>query len=210
MSIRYSSSNITFFFFPIVIELQLLFQVGDFIVQFGINFITARSSPARQYNARLHLRSFKKQSGNLILCCVGWEDTFIYHNNKDNSIKTPIIARYNRQGRGNTILFIYHFLSMNLIGLPGRRLYLQPVKSLLPARYLLDSNGLQQQQSRPGWQTLAGGDLLAGHCPPPAVISRRQPVEPRPGLPLLGQPIFPVQLTLCFRKEARNDNYEWE
>ena len=172
MSIRYSSSNITFFFFPIVIELQLLFQVGDFIVQFGINFITARSSPARQYNARLHLRSFKKQSGNLILCCVGWEDTFIYHNNKDNSIKTPIIARYNRQGRGNTILFIYHFLSMNLIGLPGRRLYLQPVKSLLPARYLLDSNGLQQQQSRPGWQTVAGGDLAV--WPLPTTVCNQQ------------------------------------
>ena len=34
------------------------------------------------------------------MCCVGWEDTFIYHNNKDNSIKTPIIARYNREDRG--------------------------------------------------------------------------------------------------------------
>ena len=101
------------FLSPIVIELQLvrvLSSASHFIVQFGINFIPAHS-PAQPsaaiHNARLHLRSFKKQSGNLILCCVGWEDTFIYHNNKDNSIKTPIIARYNRQDRGNTMRFIY-------------------------------------------------------------------------------------------------------
>ena len=181
---------------------------------FNLVLILSRLGAAQPGNTMLgYIYDRSKNNQETLFCVVsaggGWEDTFIYHNNKDNSIKTPIIARYNRQGRGNTILFIYHFLSMNLIGLPGRRLYLQPVKSLLPARYLLDSNGLQQQQSRPGWQRVAGGDL-AGHCPPPAVISRRQPVEPRPGLPLLGQPIFPVQLTLCFRKEARNDNYEWE
>ena len=65
----------------------------------GINFIStlARTISLLTTNAPLHLRSFKKQSRKpYFVCCVGREDTFIYHNNKDNSIKTPIIARYNR------------------------------------------------------------------------------------------------------------------
>ena len=38
----------------------------------------------------------KNNQGNLILWAGSRaEDTFMYHNNKDNSIKTPIIARYN-------------------------------------------------------------------------------------------------------------------
>ena len=45
----------------------------------------------------------KNNQGNLILCVCRAADTFMYHNNKDNSIKTPIMDRY----RGN-ILFIYH------------------------------------------------------------------------------------------------------
>ena len=36
----------------------------------------------------------KNNQGNLILWAES-EDTFMYHNNRDNSIKTPIIARYN-------------------------------------------------------------------------------------------------------------------
>ena len=36
----------------------------------------------------------KNNQGNLILWAES-EDTFMYHNNGDNSIKTPIIARYN-------------------------------------------------------------------------------------------------------------------
>ena len=141
---------------------------------FNLVLILSLSTPSNTMLGYIYDRS--KNNQETLFCVVsaggGWEDTFIYHNNKDNSIKTPIIARYNRQGRGNTILFIYHFLSMNLIGLPGRRLYLQPVKSLLPARYLLDSNGLQQQQSRPGWQTVAGGDLAG--WPLPTTVCNQQ------------------------------------
>ena len=58
----------------------------------------------------------KNNQGNLILWAES-ADTFMYHNNKDNSIKTPIMARYNtpsavrhRQGRGNILLFIYHHM----------------------------------------------------------------------------------------------------
>ena len=36
----------------------------------------------------------KNNQGNLILWAES-ADTFMYHNNKDNSIKTPIMARYN-------------------------------------------------------------------------------------------------------------------
>ena len=70
----------------------------------GINFIREQAALAPHHHppeqtlrlwTHKHLRSFKKQSRKpYFVCCVGCEDTFIYHNNKDNSIKTPIIVRY--------------------------------------------------------------------------------------------------------------------
>ena len=88
--------NIRFLISNCCRECCVLLSAQHYILLFNLVLILSQTSPGQSYNARLHLRSFKKQSGNLILCCVGWEDTFIYHNNKDNSIKTPIIARYNR------------------------------------------------------------------------------------------------------------------
>ena len=88
----------------------------------------------------------KNNQGNLILWAGSRaEDTFMYHNNKDNSIKTPIIARYNtlrwdRQGGGNIHLFIYHHMSSSIrYSLPQRFVRIQTfpcVFSRLPAIYL--------------------------------------------------------------------------
>ena len=66
----------------------------------GINFITKR---AQQYKCSVTFTIVQKTIKETLFCVCRAADTFMYHNNKDNSIKTPIMDRY----RGN-ILFIYH------------------------------------------------------------------------------------------------------
>ena len=89
----------------------------------------------------------KNNQGNLILRAGSRaEDTFMNHNNKDNSIKTPIIARYNtlrwdtdREYSSSVYLSSYEQHEYQIYTVPQRFVRFQTfpcVFSRLPAIYL--------------------------------------------------------------------------
>ena len=73
----------------------------------GINFITKH---AQQYKCSVTFTIVQKTIKETLFCVCLAADTFMYHNNKDNSIKTPIMDRH----RGIFCLFII-FLSRKTV-----------------------------------------------------------------------------------------------